>query len=410
MPDRLSGTSPRAPLPTVPATASTTARPTAGRTESSAAPDRGGIPRRELPPAAGAGSSGGAALRAPQQASPERRSRATPMDASQARHGRPASDATHLPLLGYALARRLDGRPLPPEDIPRLQRAQDAVLDTRQALPLGRGNVLEDALASGYQSRYRAQAAYMVSHRMDRDAHLRNSDADSLRKSAVHLAAASLAAGAANCDGRAAIVLGQYAQRLQADGVDSAESVYQLSSSALKHSWAEARIPGQPERTIVLDAWTDGPAILAEDSMLATAKDKPDSGFGVVGSGAIRTTKEIIANTETLRRQPQELDQMVTMMQPPGAIAPLVHWFDDRVSANGRRPMPVIAPDFARRVIDQLDRFDEASMQHRTAEAIHVARAAGVTGEAELEALAPQIEAASLALIADTVDRKADAL
>src|SRR5207245_4025816 len=52
--------------------------------------------------------------------------------------------AEKLPLAGYLLTRSLDGRPLAEEDIVRLDKADDTVIDARKALSAGRGNVHSD--------------------------------------------------------------------------------------------------------------------------------------------------------------------------------------------------------------------------------------------------------------------------
>jgi hypothetical protein len=160
-----------------------------------------------------------------------------------------------LALAAYLTARLIVGRPVDPEDIARLRKANDSVDETRQRLPLGRGNVIEDIDATDGDSMWRANAARSYAYHLDRRHHVPDSD---LPKQTLHQAVAATAFSAGRCGEYSPTAAVLHTSRLQ-----PGESLHIVSDSG--HQWAEARIGGDRDRAVVLDAWASGPPVLAPD-------------------------------------------------------------------------------------------------------------------------------------------------
>lgn len=184
-------------------------------------------------------------------ASPEREVRTT----------RTALSDSECQLGGYVLARQIDGRPVEGAELERLKRANATVMETRQALAHGRGNVANDIRDSHGQSTIRTVAGrriarkYLPSTCIPRKNPLFKYAAD------VRAAAGAMAAQAGNCGDHASVAAFLHAPKLE-DG----ERVCAVSSTTVDHVWAELR--GQTSdraHDIVMDAWGKGPAIFAED-------------------------------------------------------------------------------------------------------------------------------------------------
>ncbi|MGM9491358.1 hypothetical protein [Ideonella sp. YS5] len=164
--------------------------------------------------------------------------------------------AQEIPLAAYVAARALDGRKVEPEDLDRLRRSDESLREARALLPYGRGNVREDHRQGFGQATTRVEAA-------------RTLEFATLTAST---AARALWAGAGNCGEHAVVTTFAHAGRLSAG---SGETVVMLGNVVADHGWAESVMAGArklsslwkpDEKTIVLDAWKDGPAVFAPDS------------------------------------------------------------------------------------------------------------------------------------------------
>lgn len=162
---------------------------------------------------------------------------------------------------GYLLARQIDGRPVEGRELERLKQANATVMETRQALAHGRGNVSDDIRDSNGQSTIRTVAGrrlgrkYLPGTCIPRKSPLFKYSAE------VRAAAGAMAAQAGNCGDHANVAAFLHAAKLE-DG----ERVQAVSSKAVDHVWAE--LHGETSsraHDIVMDAWGKGPAIFAED-------------------------------------------------------------------------------------------------------------------------------------------------
>jgi hypothetical protein len=164
--------------------------------------------------------------------------------------------AQEIPLAAYVAARALDGRKVETGDLDRLRRSDESLREARELLSYGRGNVQEDHRQGFGQAVARVEAA-------------RTLEFATLNPSA---ATRAIWAGAGNCGEHAAVATLAHAGRLSAG---SGEAVVMLGNVVADHGWAESVMAGPrklsslwkpDEKTIVLDAWKDGPAVFAPDS------------------------------------------------------------------------------------------------------------------------------------------------
>jgi hypothetical protein len=179
------------------------------------------------------------------------------------------SDA-ELALAAYLLARAVDGRPVAASEISRLRLANASVNETRQLLKHGRGNVDVDVRATHNESTWRTKAARTFRLERERKAKV---PWNAFNQRAPYSAAAASVFGAGNCGEHTSTTSVYHSRRLAPD-----EEVHYVSDPAAGHAWAEGRVPHaptaeQPERTVVMDAWAAGPAVLASDGRFAQRRD-----------------------------------------------------------------------------------------------------------------------------------------
>ena len=191
----------------------------------------------------------------------------TPSSASVTR----ALSTDELPLAAYLLTCALDGRPVAQPDVARLRRANASVNETRALLKHGRGNVDVDVRATGNESRWRMKAARTLKDQFDGRSGERWVD---FSTQATHSAAAAHVFGAGNCGEHTSTTAVYHSRRLEEH-----ETVHYVKGRQIGHTWAEARLhatggPGDRERAIVLDAWADGPAVLAPDARFARQREQ----------------------------------------------------------------------------------------------------------------------------------------
>ena len=175
------------------------------------------------------------------------------------------SDA-ELALAAYLLARAVDGRPVAASEISRLRLANASVNETRQLLKHGRGNVDVDVRATHNESTWRTKAARTFRLERERKAKV---PWNAFTQRAPYSAAAASVFGAGNCGEHTSTTSVYHSRRLAPH-----EEVHYVSAPAVGHTWAEGRVPTAPvaeqsERTVVMDAWAAGPAVLASDARFA---------------------------------------------------------------------------------------------------------------------------------------------
>jgi hypothetical protein len=171
-----------------------------------------------------------------------------------------------LPLAGYVLARSVIGNPLEQEQVARLLPADEAVRRTRNAFPFGRGNVDVDTVRTRLESTVRSLAAKtLLKEKLFTGPEVRSSPNENFY---ALCAMTGKVFGAGVCDNFAATAAFTYGALVKDVGCPPGEEVRLVASYRPKHVWAEVSMPGITP-SIVMDAWLEGPAVLAEDSRFA---------------------------------------------------------------------------------------------------------------------------------------------
>ncbi|MFW3176486.1 avirulence protein [Xanthomonas phaseoli] len=153
----------------------------------------------------------------------------------------------------YQFGMRLSGRPI--EDVRDRQRLADAtetVHEVRLALHHGRGNSESDfRISNGLSSTYSYLSySFLCYWPGKHDINL--------------MAGCALAVGAGNCDQNAAINTRRHAVRMEGGG-----QMMNICDHKRAHMYALYQPPGTAEAkesAVVLDSWSDGPAVLLRDS------------------------------------------------------------------------------------------------------------------------------------------------
>ncbi|MGF6666185.1 hypothetical protein QF000_007918 [Paraburkholderia atlantica] len=188
-----------------------------------------------------------------------------------------------LPHAGYLLARAAVGRKITGDERKRLRRADMSVRETRALMPAGRGNVREDIRDSLAEATRRSMGGRSLAEDPE-------VESDALSR--------PIWAGAGHCGEHGNLAAAAHAARLR-----PGEQSQAISGVGIDHAWAETT-PADPEgkadekeRTIVMDAWADGPAVFASDS-----RYKSHQGGGTVKNrhgpehaGLLQKAKELAA-------------------------------------------------------------------------------------------------------------------
>jgi hypothetical protein len=201
------------------------------------------------------------------------------------------TDPTQQALNTYLGNKILQGKRVQGHDLQRLYQANDSVMQTRNLLVFGRGNVSIDIEKSGHESSRRVEGLRDYRKILDKAYLMRATTSDQALKEAegLHDSVALLAAQALHAKHTSqdrlehkasqAVAIqafksgncGEYA--LLAEHLHSAHAmtgekqVVRVKGSNIDHHWVEDRKP-QGVR-IIIDPWSDGPAVLAEDSRFA---------------------------------------------------------------------------------------------------------------------------------------------
>lgn len=171
-----------------------------------------------------------------------------------------------LDLAAYLLTRHLRYGPVPARQRDRLLQAQQAVEQVRRSLPLGRSNVDVDVVATAGAAAWRGLAVSMAEERVP----VPDLPDEHLEAFALGIRGAAVAHfGAGTCDDHAALSVVTAAPHLT-----PGEALTTRVLPDPPHAWAE-QVAAQPEgeERIVLDAWAEGPAILAQDGAFSAQPD-----------------------------------------------------------------------------------------------------------------------------------------
>ncbi|MCQ2991018.1 type III effector [Pseudomonas tremae] len=271
-------------------------------------------------------------------------------------------------LPGYLLLRRLDHRPVDQEGINSLIPADKAVTEARRALPFGRGNIDVDAQLTNQESRARTVAA----RRLRKDAEAAGHEpmpANAPMNWHVLVAMSGQVFGAGNCGEHAHIASFAYGALAQENGRPEDENIHLVASTEEDHVWAETDESRSGTSTIVMDPWSNGPAIFAEDSRFAknrNAVERTDTFKLSTAAEAGNITREIAE--KALTQATPRLQQRLADQQ--------AHVLPIR-SGRYRQEQSVLDDAFVRRVSGKLTTPDPQRALQVEMEAVGVAMSLG---------------------------------
>ncbi|RMQ57055.1 AvrPphE [Pseudomonas savastanoi pv. phaseolicola] len=295
--------------------------------------------------------------------------------------GQAISD-TPSSLPGYLLLRRLDRRPLDEDSIKALVPADEALREARRALPFGRGNIDVDAQRTHLQSGARAVAAKRLRKDAERAGHEPMPENDEMNWH-VLVAMSGQVFGAGNCGEHARIASFAYRALAQESGRSPREKIHLAEQPGKDHVWAETDNSSAGSSPIVMDPWSNGAAILAEDSRFAKDRSAVERTYSFTlamaaeaGKVARETAENVLTHT-TSRLQKRLADQLPN-------VSPL----------EGGRYQPeksVLDEAFARRVSDKLNSDDPRRALQMEIEAVGVAMSLGAEGVKTVARQAPKV-------------------
>ena len=276
---------------------------------------------------------------------------------------------------GYVQGRQVDGRPIEGTQLDRLMRANETVMESREALAHGRGNVVDDIHDSNGQSAIRAQAGRFVKKQLPPD-----------YQKGVRIAAGAMAAQAGNCGEHANVAAFLHAAKL-----GRGEYAYAVGSTTIDHRWAQWHSSNarDPERDIVMDPWGKGPAIFAVDGEFAGGQ----ADIGIERQYDRRTGAQAHAEMRELLHS--QHDQMQTNLQ-----SAMEHWGSNVPLADTAifAVTPVISSEFAQRVSQKIHEApDPAKLAPRRRAQARQAAERVRTGERWMAPLRQEIHATQTA-------------
>lgn len=239
-------------------------------------------------------------------------------------------------LLGRAVMAEQDAKdeqpeikqPLDSADLQRLRLANDTVHETRARFPYGRGNVRPDIAASNHECSRRSRTTRDMLQVLERHKDTRALFMHSL------LARASIAecvqGGLCKEYGAIATVLHSAKRRPE-------ESVHLVDHLYRKHSFVVSRVPAGHHKTIVMDAWAQGPAVLAPDSEFASRQACTAAKFSVNHDDTTDLPAEMAVRTRYFK------DNMSAFAE---AHLQRLKAMDFRYSSELWQPQPVVSEAF----------------------------------------------------------------
>ncbi|CAB3751206.1 hypothetical protein [Paraburkholderia humisilvae] len=164
----------------------------------------------------------------------------------------------NMDLAGYMVRRAADGRSVEGNDLLNLFRGHQTVMETRQKLDRGRGNVTTDISSTRHLSTRFMKAGRAL------DTHLQGKYSEDWRISGASTAEF---VRAGNCQEHADVSTHGHAQRLTSNQTVHTRSLKDPGD----HVWSEVRGKDGKVRhnDVIVDAWAYGPAVLREDAYFA---------------------------------------------------------------------------------------------------------------------------------------------
>jgi hypothetical protein len=156
-------------------------------------------------------------------------------------------------LAAYLTSRATVHQTIDGEELRHLRKANDSVNRTRELLFHGRGNVTAD-LAKSQEPYWRTLYVQIQTKINPRDP--------------AFLGAMAVKMGAGNCGEHAWANTAVHGSKL--DDGETVQTVY--GANGLDHAWCETQLPGRDR--IIMDAWAEGPAVMAKDSTFSFRIDR----------------------------------------------------------------------------------------------------------------------------------------
>lgn len=177
-----------------------------------------------------------------------------------------------LPLASYLLAHKVGGGRATQDDFDRLAFADRAVNSARKTLVYGRGNVDADNRGDQSESEVRAAAAQFLELELRKMGFQRGPDPMASAYATLAMAAKVFEAGV--CDTFASVAALSYGKQAKDAGRSSQEQVRIVSHDDEIHTWAEVYEADSEAQPVVMDPWSEGHAVFAEDTGFAKDRER----------------------------------------------------------------------------------------------------------------------------------------
>ncbi|WP_206956220.1 hypothetical protein [Trinickia acidisoli] len=280
-----------------------------------------------------------------------------------------------LPLARYILAHKAGGGRATHDDFDRLALADRAVNGARKTLAHGRGNVDADNRSAQSESEVRAVAAQFLELELREMGFQHGPDPTASVYATLAMAAKVFDAGV--CDNYASVAALSYGKLAIESSRSSQEEVRMVSCGS--HAWAEVSGPDQDAVPVVMDPWSEGHAVFAEDSRFGKNREQVEThtSFNIERAAEYHEWSEEFAagfRSQTWQRLDQA-EETLAQMSP----------------RNHPIPEPVLEDGFADRVQDGLQSSDPWKSVVTEVRAVGVAATFGGRGVGSLLADAKTI-------------------
>lgn len=265
---------------------------------------------------------------------------------------RSSAGSAAVELSGYLTTRAMDRRTVDSDELDALRRCGLTMSRTRSTLSHGRGNVAEDLAATDWRNLSRVATAdrYFEQTILPEVASQASNLAQAEMLARASLATTAAFLGAGNCGAHAELATHYHASSLR----PGTERVYVQSrahADGSTHEWAE--MSGGPAGRVIMDAWSKGPPVLAEDSVFSS-DFQPQSG------GREYLHEDAASIQQAMRERWSTLQTRDAPALRSGASRTVSE--SDREVIAPRLPTPasVLDPSFASRISDRF-RFEAGS-------------------------------------------------
>jgi len=256
-----------------------------------------------------------------------------------------ADPAALVELSGYLTTRAVDRRTVDSAELDALSRCGLTMSRTRRTLGHGRGNVAEDLAATDWRnlSRVATTDRYFEQTILPEAASRAASPEEAELLARAGLATTAAFLGAGNCGTHAELTAHYHASSLR----PGTERVYVQSrahADGSTHEWAE--MSSEPAGRVIMDAWSKGPPVLAEDSVFSSDFQPLSGGREYLHEDAASIRQAMNERWTTLRTRDAQ-----TLWA--GANRTVSQSVREEIAPRLPRPASVLDPSFAGRVAER---------------------------------------------------------